>query len=174
MFKKGVSPVIATVLLIVITLVAVSLVAVFVVPFVDKNLKGSKDCFAVMDDIKLTDVGYTCSNAAFKGGRTGFSVQINDDDIVGFKAILFKEGIANSYTIENGSNLTNIRMLSKNFPIGLETPSTGGVRTYVAIGAYNKVEVNPILRDGRVCDAKESIEVTKCSDPVIIEEITEY
>lgn len=176
MFKRGVSPVIATVLLIVVTLVAVSLVALFVIPFVKDNLDNSKGCFDVLDDITLNNAGYTCSNASATGGRTGFSVQINNDNIVGFKVILFKEGAANSYSVENGSKMDNIRMLNKDFGnVGdtntIEVPGKGSVRTYVAKGEYTRVEVNPILITGDICDAKETIEVPRCFDPEIITQL---
>jgi flagellin-like protein len=168
MIKRGVSPVIATVLLIVITLVAVSIIALFVIPFVNKSLEGGKDCFEVLNSIKLTDTGYTCSNVSVVGDRTGFSVQISDDEIVSFKVILFKAGASNAYTVENGSKLDNIRMLaSPDFTKILEVPTKGGVRTYVAIGEYTKIEVDPILRSGKPCDAKETIDVPVCFDPEI-------
>ena len=49
--KRGVSPVIATVLLLVLTLVAVSILSVFVIPFVKNSLSGGEDCVKTLGDI---------------------------------------------------------------------------------------------------------------------------
>ncbi len=58
--KKGIEPVIATVLLIVITIAAVALIIAFVVPFVQKQLGTADVCFKA-NGIQL-DPGATCYN----------------------------------------------------------------------------------------------------------------
>ena len=105
MFKRGISPIIATVLLIVLTLVAISILAVFVVPFVRESLQGSKSCVAVIGKIHFDDgSGYNCKDTLAGESRTGFSVTILSEDIVGFKATLFSSGSSDTYSITNGSD----------------------------------------------------------------------
>src|SRR3989338_10748179 len=97
--RKGVSPVIATVLLLVLTLVAVSILSVFVIPFVKQSLEGGKECVSALGGISINEeTGYLCNvdGATSANGnpeyRTAFSVRIDDDNIVGFKANLIYEG----------------------------------------------------------------------------------
>ena len=163
--KKGVSPVIATVLLLVLTLVIVSILSVFVIPFVKKSLDGSKDCVDVLGGIRFDDgSAYNCKIT----NRTGFSVRIDNPIIVGFKLSLYAQGVANPYRIENGSSFSVLRMLNGNFNAPLEVPIEGGLRTYVANGAYDRIEVNPILKNGKVCDAREQIELQTCTDQNVV------
>ena len=164
--KRGVSPVIATVLLLVLTLVAVSILSVFIIPFVKNSLEGSKDCVDVLGGIRFdSGSSYNCKTT----NRTGFSVRIDNPNIVGFKLSLYAQGVADPYTIQNGSSHAKLRMLSATaFNTPLEVPIEGGLRTYVANGTYDRVEVNPILKNGKLCDAREQIEVQGCTDQNVI------
>ena len=166
--KKGVSPVIATVLLLVLTLVIVSILSVFVIPFVKNSLTGSKDCVDVLGGIRFDEgSAYNCKTAT----RTGFSVRIDNPNIVGFKLSLYAQGVANPYRIENGSSYPVLRMLSTPAPAfgtPLEVPVEGGLRTYVANGVYDRIEVNPILKNGKLCDAREQIELQTCTDQNVV------
>jgi flagellin-like protein len=170
MKKKGVSPIIATVLLLVLTLVAVSILSVFIIPFVKNSLDGSKECVNVIGKIRFDDgSAYNCHTDT----RTAFSVRIDSNDIVGFKLSLYTQGVANPYTIENASIHSVLRMLSSTaFNTPLEVPLEGGLRTYVANAAYQRIEVNPILKNGKICDAREQIEVQSCTDQTIIARIS--
>ena len=62
MFKRGVSPVIATVLLLVITVVIASIIFAFVIPFVNKSLGNSKACLNVLDGIEFPESRFNCWN----------------------------------------------------------------------------------------------------------------
>ena len=175
--KRGVSPVIATVLLLLLTLVIVSILAIFVIPFVQRNLQGGGDCFDVLGDLKFDDSNYNCncvneSNADIKG--TGFSVRIDSEDIAGFKVSLFKQGSADQFDIKNGTQLANIRMLGGQFNGLLEIPVKGGIRTYVANGTYERIEINPILKSGKLCDERQRTNVLECVDPVVINGVCGY
>ena len=169
--KKGVSPVIATVLLLVLTIVAISILAVFIIPFVKNSLGSSKGCFDVLGDIKFdAESRYNCNYQNDSGARTGFSVRIDSEDIVGFSLTLFQQGSANSFRIENGTTDAQvtevIRMLDGNFTNPLIVPVKGGGRTYVAKGVFERAEVNPLLSNGKVCDAQETIALEPCTDIV--------
>ena len=168
--KRGVSPVIATVLLVVITLVAVAILAAFVIPFVKKNL-GSQDCFNVLGHLKFEDSAYVCSTQG-AANRTGFSVRVDDDSVVGFRVILYAGGSSEPVEITNdtdGSILNpQVFMLGK-ASNSLVMPQRGGVRTYVAHGVYENIELYPILKSGTTCDQSDSIkDIKRCLDTGII------
>jgi flagellin-like protein len=168
MLKRGVSPVIATVLLVVITLVAVAILASFVIPFVKKNL-GSQECFDVLGHLKFESSNYVCYLSG-TDNRTGFSVRADDDNLIGFRAIFYAGGSSEPAEILNGTDGTTLN--PQVFMLGgssfLAMPQKGGVRTYVVHGVYEKVELYPILKSGTTCDQSDSIELSRCLDSDVI------
>jgi flagellin-like protein len=175
MNKRGVSPVIATVLLVLLTIVAVGILATFVVRFVNDNVKDSDECFKVLGKISFDEgSAYNCNYKNATGSRTGFSVRIDNDEIAAFKLILSQQGSANSYSIEQNSTSPYVRMLDANFTQNLDVPTRGGVRTYVANGLYERVEVNAVLKNGKVCDTRQKLEENTCVDQGIIDKLFSY
>ena len=69
--KKGVSAVIATVLIILITVAATAILWRFVMPLITGNIDEGTKCFDTMDQIKVVDDIYTCKNT------NNISVQIS-------------------------------------------------------------------------------------------------
>ena len=165
--KRGISPVVATVLLLLITIIAVSMIAVFIVPFVKNNLTKSDECFAVLEDIGFDDGGYNCVASEGTEDFTGFSIKIDGSEIAGFKVFLFEGGKSEAYEILEGSQVPEIRMLDGIFNNSLEIPTNGGVRTYVAQGAFERAEINPLLKSGKPCKTTDSIRIRACIDPEI-------
>ena len=170
--RKGVSPVIATVLLVVLTLVAVGILAAFIIPFVNDSFKDSKECFDVLGKVKFdADSLYNCKVTGATS-RTGFSVRMDTDQVFALKAVFTKSGRGNTYDIENGTVTSGIRMLNGQFNQPLEVPFRGGVRTYVADDWYDRVEISAVLKSGAVCDMREKLTVNDCADPTTIAALT--
>jgi len=165
--KRGLSPVIAVVLLVLITVIAAGIIVGFVVPFVRDVPEEAGKCFKVLGDLVFDETPYNCfnSSANFAEGRTGFSVRIDNDDIIGFRVSLQSTGSSNAVEIEQdvqGDELSPmIRMLLSDFGI-LEVPGKGEVRTYVAKGLFDKAEIFPILKDGGKCDIADDIRFSQC------------
>ncbi len=168
MNKRGISPIIATVLILIITFVAISILAVFVIPFVSENLEGSEECINTLGDVKFDETPYNCYVDGGDKNRTGFSVRVNGEEVAGIKVSLFKDGTSEVMEIMNGTDGNSlgikIRMLSSGFDTKLNVPSKGGVRTYVADGLFDELEVNAILKSGKLCDVSDSIRVNTCLD----------
>ena len=171
MEKRGLSPIIAVVLLLMITVVAAGIILAFVVPFVKENLSSSGECFEVLGDLKFDETPFNCFNSTEDGGRTGFSVRIDNEKIVGFRISLQSEGSSDAFDIESGTQASNIRMLLDNFNSPLEVPTRGGVRTYVTQGIFEKLEIFPILESKRKCDMADEIKIDKCEDPDAIDKV---
>ena len=173
--RKGVSPVIATVLLVVLTLVAVGILAAFLIPFVNDSFKDSKECFDVLGKVKFDmDSPYNCRVNGATGGTasaTGFSVRMDTDQVFALKAVFTKSGRGNTYDIENGTVTEGIRMLNGAVGGNLEVPFKGGVRTYVANDWYDRVEISAVLKSGAVCDMREKLTVNDCVDPTVANEL---
>jgi len=182
--KRGLSPVIAVVLLMLITIVAAGIIVAFVIPFVKQSLGGGGECFDVLGDLSFDETPYNCFNSSASINlmpdqkRTGFSVRIDNENIIGFRVSLQAQGSADALDIKNGtddSEITDkIRMLGKDFNNPLEVPKKGGVRTYVAKGVFDKAELFPILESGAKCDSAGDIKLNECEDPQVMIDLTKY
>jgi flagellin-like protein len=165
MNKEGLSPVIGVVLLLMITVVAAGIILAFVVPFVQNNLAGSGECFEILGDLSFDETPYNCFNSPSIEGRTGFSVRIDSENIVGFRVALQAEGSSDAFDVTDGDQYPELRMLDGDFDGPLQVPQRGGVRTYVALGVFDKIEIFPILESDRKCDLADEIDINVCDDP---------
>lgn len=178
MFKRGVSPVIATVLLLVITVVIASIIFAFVVPFVNKSLGNSKACLNVLDGVEFPEskfncyVDYSLSNPPpFSSPQyeTGFSVKVKKAGIVGVRISLIDEdGNSEVKDIKLGSveDEANYRLVDSDYNAPLIFPSTGGQRSYVVNVNYSMAEISPITESGDVCAVSDTVEFTPCASDV--------
>lgn len=160
--KKGVSSVVATIALILLTFSAVVIVGGFVVPFVRDNLESGSECFSYRDHFTFEEeFGYNCYNstAGVKSQWVSIRAGSADDEseVVGFKLNFIKSGDTDVIEISEGSPTDNVLMLSD--ASALTVPKSGEVKTYI----YDKdeifdfVEVFPRLENGKLCDRSDSI-----------------
>lgn len=171
--KKGVSPVIATVLIIMITIASISILAGFLVPFIKNSLQKSSECISYKEYYLFDEsFGYNCND----GSIYKISVMASFDralaeNIIGMKIVLNeKDGTSKVLDIKNDSessiNEGGISMVgdSQN---NLRIPSPGGIVTYAYLAPigdnFVSAEVYPILKSGRICaDQRESINIKPC------------
>jgi flagellin-like protein len=165
MRRRGLSAVIATVLIILVTIVAVSIIAPFVFKFVRTNLDDSSTCFGVVNDISFANTEYNCNAASGPTERTGFSVKIDNEDITAFNIVLQRGGTGNTIEISAGSHDPRLMMLNTvtpgTFNEALLFPDVGGVRTYIADSRYDTVQIAPVV-GGKICDVAETIKMVDC------------
>lgn len=189
MDRRGISPIIATVLILVIVFVLISIIAVFSVPFVRESLSGSEDCLEVLGNVKFDDSAYNCNiEGEITGGgyigneeyRTGFSVKVDGEKIAALRIALFNGGSSDIVNIEPESGILDpeITMLGQEFPNEennlLKVPERGGVRTYVVRGLFDKLELSAILVNGKICDVGDQIEINECLREEIKGDLLEY
>lgn len=184
--KKGVSTVIATVMIIAITIVSVVLLAGFIVPFVRDNLQRGTECvpyqtyfqFEEKFEFNKSTYKYNCYDSS--KGLHGASVRAVQDvngplseNLEGFNLIFIEnDGTTESIRVRDGENADStfggIRMLDKTEAF-LEVAKIGQVRTYVYNVSTNKqfksIEIYPVLKSGRVCEKTDAIESMPCSSP---------
>ena len=175
MFKRGVRPVIATVLLLVITVVIASIIFAFVVPFVNKSLGNSKSCLNVLDGGEFPESKFNCYKDYPIGSvipsETGFSVKVKKPGVNGVRiALIDKDENSKVYSIYEGTTDTYLRAVAapNGYTVGLSFPSTGGQRTYVANGNYTRAEISPIVESGDVCAVSDTVEFTLCTSDVTL------
>lgn len=172
MKKRGIAPIVATVLIILITVVAATLIAAFILPFVNDKLSEGKTCFDTLGDLEIYYSDYNCYYVdSNEEGRVGFSVKVNGEKISGFKVVLVDSGNADSITIKSGTTDASLRMLAGDFNQPLEFPDLGGVRTYVYKGNAKSVEIYPITTTDDECNLSDSIQLDQCINQGVIDDL---
>jgi flagellin-like protein len=174
--KKGVDAVVATVLLILITLAAAAMVSQFLIPFVKNSLQSSSECVPYRDYFKFQelfsykgqDYYYNCEI----GNNYGAIVKAEGKDgsrIGGFAIVLSNNTSSKKISVLSGAISSEVKMLALNDSIII--PSPGEIRTYVlSVGNQNmnKMEIYPVLKNGHVCDKTDEIVVTNCADGAVL------
>ncbi len=188
--KKALSEVVATVLIILITVVTATLIAQFLVPYVSNTLTKSSEClnynngyFQFEEKVGIKDAekyncldnrtttttpptGYLLFGASIKARP---SEQDVIDKVEGFNLAFIDETSSKSIVIKPGVQDNKFKILGKNFGDALAVPSNGEVFTYVYSETdpgknYQTIEVYPILKSGRQCtSARDRITIEPCS-----------
>jgi len=167
--KRGISPVVATLLLVMLTIAGVAAIAGFIIPFISKSLKGSTECanyrdYFVFDD----DLGYNCYASNKDKIIYGFSVKAKNDaklseNIEGFVVVLkAKDGTAKSYEIKIGNLQNEIKTCGKT---SMEVPAAGGIKTYGFTRTSEEIisaTMQTKLKSGRVCEEADKIDFYRC------------
>jgi flagellin-like protein len=174
--KRGISPVVSEVLIVVVTVVAIAAVAAFLVPFIRESLKKGTEClnydaFYTFDDSSP----YNCYDAA-NPNVVSFSIKTKLDralaeEAAGFEIVLSGTGGASKkISIEGGMGASHSEggIWMRGSSGNIEIPGAGETITYAYKGAerYKTLEVYPRLKSGRICSAKDSIELAACKNPV--------
>ena len=167
--KRGLSPVIATVLTIMLTVAAVAALSAFIVPFVRNSLQKSSECIDYGDYYTFEESGYNC----YSGNLYAFSIKTSFDKELanntdGFKLIMTdKSGATKQAEARNDAPASEIFKVMGDLSGKLRIPRPGGVLTYIYSASdtdkFASAEVYPILKSGRICaDAKEMIKIVEC------------
>lgn len=172
MSKKGLSAVIATVLLILLTVSAVAIVSTFLIPFVNRSLENTS-CFEFKEYFKFDDsFGYSCYIE--NGIRKNYflTVRAKPDNssankIEGFSLRFLGGGFANTVEVIDGRPFSDIEVIGNVGQSNLFVPSHGGrfsvlTYNYTSNNLYDKVEIYPIIKDNKICDQSDSIKLTEC------------
>jgi len=167
--KRGMSPVVATLLLVMLTIAGVAAIAGFVVPFISKSLKESTECANYKDYFIFDeDLNYNCYVSDGSKVIYGFSVKAKNDEkisenIEGFVVVLkAKDGTAKSYEIKSGKQPVEIKTCGKS---SIEIPSAGGIKTYGFTRTSEEISSATIqakLKSGRVCEEADKIDFYRC------------
>ena len=164
MYKKGLSSVVATTLIVLLTVTAAIIIAGYVIPLVENNLKEGTECFEYKDYFYFEeDFGYNCYNDSLYAISVGANFQEPRirKGIKGFRLAFTKSDESNAINVEEGQLKTGeIRMLNSSIN-NLIIPKSGEVRTYVYQSPmeFQSVKIYPLLKSGRVCDENDFIKI---------------
>ena len=116
----GMSTVLATVIILAITVAMGALVWGIISNLIGENLEESQSCFGVLDQVKLNN-DYTCYNSTSK--KVQFSVNVGDIDIDAILVSISFEGSSDSATLTgNYQTLSNIKYYPDEKCVGTATP----------------------------------------------------
>ncbi len=162
--KKAVSPLVATVLLILITVAAIGIIWSAVMPMINKATQYGQSCMNARLQID-TDSGYTCYNAS---GVVLTNIVRGADDFVpsAIQLIVAGGGQSKVFKAVNNQATTNVVMLGG--ATSLEIPGTNEEKTYVVTSGLtttSEVAVAPVVKVGnteKVCDVSSRVALTAC------------
>jgi flagellin-like protein len=169
--KKGLSPIIATVALILLTVAAVGFIAGYLIPFTKERLYGSTECVDYKQYYTFYDeFEYNCYVNTSNYFLYGVSIQADSTNeaiaqkINGFKLQFLNEGESQPVDVIDASlalgSEGNIRMLNAS-KSSLEIPKEGEVKTYVYNSSirFTRIRISPVLKSGRVCDETDTARI---------------
>jgi flagellin-like protein len=155
--KKGVSAIVATVLIILITVAAVTIFWASIVPMINYQLDTGLVCLDAVQQITLVDSGYTCLN------NDTLSVQIKHGrepvDLVDIQVLASVNGTTTSYFLMNDSD--DVSSVD-------DLPGVNEVKTYTIDGVdkdMSSVEIAPVLATGattKICDVTSIVNIRSC------------
>ena len=167
--KRGVSAVVATVLLLIITIASIAIIAGVIIPFVRNSLDKGTECVGFEDYFSFEEsfgnLKYNCYDDV--DGLQGASVRSAEredleENIAGFELVFVRSGSSDKVSIRKDVTTTDVKMLDGN--TNLEVPEAGEIRTYLYTTSetFDKIEVAPVLTSGRICAVSDSINNIVC------------
>lgn len=181
--KKGISPVVATVALIMITVAAAVFIAGFVVPFVRNSLNEGTECLGYEDYFKFyEEFDYNCYRIEDSSYLYALSIEADTtsqnkvDNIKALRIQFLGAGENVGIDITNdayaNSDAGGMRMLNRTLP-KLIVPEKGGVKTYIYNSSvkFDTIEIYPVLKNDRICDQTDKIRIggIACGQDVSLE-----
>lgn len=183
MKNSGLSPVIATLLLIMLSIASAAILAGFFVPFVKNSLYRSSECLAY-DKFYSFDksLNYNCYYVSADGQSIDYAFSIesstkelNDSDSLRV-VLITKNGETNPIEISRFVNSTRaiggVWMAGQAEGIPLKVPSSGSKITYKYRGnniPYISAEAYPVLKSGRICgNEKDEVVFEVCDNMELV------
>ena len=164
--KKAVSAVVATVLIIMITVAAVGIIWAAIIPMVQNSLSKGTICNDALSDITLiAEKGYTCINKS--SGNISLQIKKGPNskvDLVAVDALIFVGGDSYAYRVlkTNNATLTNIS--------GVLPTSNLEKTVYIwnnMLKNATKVKIAPVVTVGNTeetCEGSSEVFLSPCSN----------
>jgi hypothetical protein len=165
--KKGLSTIVITLLLIVLSLVAVGIVWAFSNNLIKKQISSSESCFGTSDKFKINGE-YTCYSYDSSSGKYSLRFSLNVGNIKVDKLIIgiSSASSSKSYTLTN--NAQTISGLSY-YPSGtsVKLPGINSGQTYLATAIstdkIDSMRIAPMINEAQ-CDIADSIsDIQNCA-----------
>jgi len=149
--KKGVSEVVATILLILIGIIAIGIISYIILPFVRNVLKPQSVCVDTLDKIKIKE------ESCYTSTSTEVRIEMGDIDLKEIRVVLnLDDGTSIPYALIDGSTTPGVGVIE--FP-----EKGGGEKTYTFNKKATSVDIYPVLQDKKCDIGKDSLQLSICS-----------
>jgi len=162
--KKGVSAIIATILMITLVLIIIGVIWVSINNLISKEIKTTESCFGNFGKVTL-DKRYTCLNSS--SNELQFSINIGD--ITVDRVLVSISSISESKSLEiSNTTMNNVKMYNGAYGGLIEVPEKNAGSTYVVdidglgISTPDSISIAPIISETQ-CGVSDSLfEISKC------------
>lgn len=150
--KKGISAVVATVLIILITVAAVTIIWAAIIPMITNQISGGTVCMEAVSQVQLRDSGYTCKNSGTSSCNV-LTCGVDNDEACTTRADCVAEVVAEvGGTWTTGNNISiQIGRLEKTFDLAdvQVLVSSGGTTSSFDLSNVNTtVSPSPVVFPG--------------------------
>lgn len=170
--KRGVSPLISNLLIILIVIVLVSAIALALVPVIKKSLSGFGNCLDAQNSLDIVQTRLTCYDTDDNLG--GLTVKMNKEGLKKFRvAFTDNLGSVTFFDVTEGDNPSGFGMFGQGVPMGagsqqIQFPDALQQLNYIASSSGNdfvKVEVSPVVKKD-VCPIDDIVDLNYCAPDV--------
>jgi hypothetical protein len=161
--KKGLSVVMASLIMIALTIAAGAVIWTVISNVTNKELTQTQSCFGVLDQVKIND-DYTCYDSL--NSRVQFSINVGDIDLTGILVAVSYSGTSKEVTLTGDPETVSD---VKNYPYGsdgVKMPDKNSQLTYFYNGistAPTYLKIAPIVGKQQ-CDTSDTLyQLDDCS-----------
>mgnify|MGYP001570209919 CR=1 FL=1 len=163
--KKGVSTIIATVIMIALVISITAIVWGVINNLIGTQIASSESCFGNFGKVKLSKQ-YTCINST--PGEVRFALSIGDISVDSILVALAGNSGSKSFEVKNAAAFPYVKMYNGAYGGSLSLPGKNSGLTYVidisALGVSdaNSIKISPIIK-GNQCEVSDSVdEIGSC------------
>jgi hypothetical protein len=153
MIRRAFSAIVATVLIVSLTVIVGAVLAAFVIPFVKENLTGSTSCVPVQNYYSFDQsLGHNCyTSSSYRLSIAERADTKGAEQVVGFNVVM--QGADGAGTMHQARTTSDtLRSLNGSIYPGL--PGPGNVKTYRndTPTRYTRAELYAVLASGKTCE----------------------
>lgn len=166
--RKALSPIIATVLLILLSIAGISIIAGVLIPFVKEKMQEAKECSQIIeveDALKIdTENGFACYYDDGGVKKAKITIHRGNIELYGIRVALIGEGDSKVVDIIDGEENLGIEMLDGGEAV---LPGKGGEKTYIidtSMTTLKNAIIAPMMSSKNLCKETDNIELVSCSE----------
>ena len=162
MNKKGISAVVATVLIILITVAAVTIIWAAVIPMISNKLESGTVCLEAVSQVQLLDEGWTCKSS----DGANVSIQVRHGaklfDLADIQVLISAGGDTTVFEVMNDTTtlVPNVIVLP-----GVNEEKVYVINTSLISGTIDEVQIAPVVAVGNtneICDVSSTRTLKNC------------
>jgi flagellin-like protein len=159
--KKGISDIVATVLIILITVAAVAIVWAAIIPMIKDQLETGTLCMDAISQVQLESQGTCLNQTAATTWVTNVQLQRGSKEfnLVGVQALISAKGNSNAYVINTNVAGTQLTANGKRiYQVALPAAWTDRMNA-------DEIQIAPIILIGttnKTCDVSSKMNLRKC------------